>query len=134
MRAWVRLARSEQRIRKLVESRLKQAGLPPLIWYDVLLELDRAGDAGLRQRDIEAHTLLERYNVSRLVDRLEGRGLVARHRAQDDGRGAVVTISDAGRDLRGKMWPVYSGAVEDAFRARLSANELATLAALLDRL
>ncbi len=134
MTAWVRLLRSQQRIFKTVEGRLKQAGLPPLVWYDVLLELERSGDAGLRQRDIQRHTLLERYNVSRLVDRLEGAGLATRRPAADDGRGAVVTISPAGVAMRQAMWPVYEGAVADEVSAKLNDAELKILSGLLERL
>jgi DNA-binding MarR family transcriptional regulator len=134
MTAWVGLMRTQQRILKSVEGRLKEAGLPSLVWYDVLLELERIGDAGLRQRDIERHTLLERYNVSRLVDRLQEAGLVDRRPAADDGRGAVVSITAAGRDMRRTMWPVYAGAVADEVSAKLSEAELKTLSGLLRRL
>ncbi len=134
MRVWVRLLRIEQRVRKTVEAKLKNAGLPALVWYDVLLELERAGDAGLRQRDIQQHTLLERYNVSRLVDRLRDAGLVKRKPAADDGRGSVVHITSQGRALRAAMWPVYSQAVKGAFPAQLSEQDHGRLLSLLERL
>ena len=134
MTVWVRLLRTGQRVLKTVERRLKQASLPPLLWYDVLLELERAGQAGLRQRDIEKHTLLERYNVSRLVDRLCDAGLVTRKQADDDARGAVVVITDAGQDMRKAMWPVYRQAVKDEVAMKLGDEELETLARLLERM
>lgn len=134
MTVWVRLLRTEQRVLKAVEQRLKQESLPPLLWYDVLLELERAGADGLRQRDIQKHTLLERYNVSRLVDRLCDAGLATRRPAVDDARGAVVAITAAGRDLRKAMWPVYRQAVEDEVATKLSDEELETLARLLERI
>ena len=133
MTVWVRLLRTGQRVLKTVERRLKQASLPPLRWYDVLLELERAGAAGLRQREIEKHTLLERYNVSRLVDRLCDAGLVTRKPADDDARGAVVVITNAGQDMRKAMWPVYRQAVEDEIAMKLGDEELETLARLLER-
>ena len=46
--AWVGLLRAQRRALGLVEERLKAAGLPPLAWYDALLELERAGAAGMR--------------------------------------------------------------------------------------
>lgn len=132
MRVWVRLLRIEQRVRKTVETELKSAGLPTLVWYDVLLELERAGDAGLRQREIQQHTLLERYNVSRLVDRLRDAGLVKREPAADDGRGSVVHITSQGRALRAAMWPVYSQSVEGAFSAQMSEQDRSRLLDLLE--
>ena len=134
MTVWVRLLRTQQRVLKAVEHRLKQASLPPLLWYDVLLELERAGAAGLRQRDIQKHTLLERYNVSRLVDRLRDAGLVTRRPADDDARGAAVVITGAGKDKRKAMWPVYRQAVEDEVATKLSNEELEMLGQLLERI
>lgn len=134
MRVWVWLVRSGQRLRKAVETELKREGYPSLLWYDVLLELERAGVDGLRQRDIQRHTLLERYNVSRLVDRLESEGLVSRGPASDDARGSVVCIAPKGADLRQAMWPVYARAVRSGMAEDLSDKELETLAGLLERL
>ena len=47
-----------------VEARLKAADLPPLGWYDVLLELEKAGEAGLRPFELQARLLLPQYGVS----------------------------------------------------------------------
>ena len=44
--AWARLVRAQQVLLEWVEVELKKAGLPPLRWYDVLLELHRAGSRG----------------------------------------------------------------------------------------
>ena len=79
-----------------VERDLKQAGLPPLAWYDALLELHRARPEGLRPGDLEKEMLLPQYNVSRLVDRLEAAGYVVRRRIPRDGRGQVLQITEPG--------------------------------------
>lgn len=132
--AWVSLLRAQQGALKAVEARLKRAGLPALAWYDVLLELERVADEGLRQRDIQKRMLLERYNVSRLIDRLEAAGLVTREPCAEDARGAVVKITDHGLDVRKAMWPVYSSAVENEFAVKFSDRELEMLGRMLRRL
>ena len=132
--AWARLVRAQQGALKSVENDLKRAGFPPLAWYDVLLELERAADGRLRPRDIRKHMLLERYSVTRLVERMERDGLVDRLGCADDGRGAVVRITQKGRKLRRKMWPVYAAAIEISFAARFSEDELANLSGLLGRI
>jgi DNA-binding MarR family transcriptional regulator len=129
--AWARLVRAQQGAVAGVEDALRRAGYPPLVWYDVLLELERTHGEGLRQRDIERHTLLRRYNVSRIVDRMEAEGLVARAPSPDDARGTLVQITRKGRGLRRRMWPVYAAAIEDNFARHYSEKELARLAALL---
>lgn len=129
--AWARLVRAQQGAVAGVEDALRSAGLPPLVWYDVLLELERVGGEGLRQREIERHTLLQRYSVSRIVDRMQAEGLVARSPCPEDARGTVVRITRKGRALRHRMWPAYAAAIEENFARHYNETELARLASLL---
>lgn len=132
--AWARLLRAHRIALSTVEGLLKAAGLPPLAWYDVLLELDRVGDRGLRPFQLEHEMLLEQYNLSRLLAKIEQRGLIERHPCEDDGRGHVLKITSAGKALRRKMWPVYSDAIQEAVGERLSSAEASRLGELLGRL
>lgn len=132
--AWARLVRAHTAALAAVEQALKAAGLPPLAWYDLLLELRRAGAAGLRPSEIEQRLLLAQHNVSRLVDRLEAAGLVRRAPCAVDGRGQMVVIEDAGKAMQRRMWPVYATAIEQAVGAQLTAAEAKTLADLLGKL
>src|SRR5688572_30747564 len=88
--AWARLLKASTRMVEAAERDLKAAGLPPLAWYDALLELHRAAPSGLRPGDLEKEMLLPQYNVSRLIDRLETAGHVERLPHPEDGRGQVV--------------------------------------------
>src|SRR3954471_15881290 len=95
--AWARLIRARETLVAAIERDLKAAGLPPLAWYDVLLELSRAEDGGLRPLEIEKETLLAQYNLSRLLDRMEKEGLIRREPCEDDARGQWVVITEKGR-------------------------------------
>jgi len=132
--AWTRLERAHRAALGIVESRLKKAGLPPLAWYDVLLELERAGDAGLRPFELQKAMLFAQYNLSRLIDRMAADGHVARTASVDDGRGQVLAITREGRALRRRIWPVYAAAIEAAVGKHLSDTEARTLGNLLGRL
>ena len=132
--AWARLVRAQQVLLERVEAELKKADLPPLRWYDVLLELHRAGAKGLRQYEIGAAVLLNKYNVSRLLDRLEKEKLLERSACEEDGRGARVQITAAGRDLLKRMWPVYGAAINEHFAQSFSKAELKQMASLFGRL
>lgn len=134
VRAWTRLLRAQQTAQGQVEAALKRAGLPPLAWYDVLLELERAGVGGLRPFELEKALLLPQYGLSRLLGRIEAEGLLQRRRCPEDGRGQRVFITAAGRELRRRIWPVYAGALAGALGARLSDAECETLSALLQKL
>ena len=131
VRAWARLLRARQTALAQVEKALKDAGLPPLAWYDVLLELDRVGKGGLRPFELERELLLPQYGLSRLLDRIQASGLVARHPCKEDGRGHIVAITKSGRTLRRRMWPVYAASLQSAVGAKLSDDEATLLGELL---
>src|SRR5262245_34402572 len=103
--AWARLVRSQQAVLAAVEADLAAADFPPLAWYDVLLELSRLREGGLRPFALEQQLLLAQYNLSRLIDRLESAGYVERCPCPEDGRGQIVAITAAGRALVRRMWP-----------------------------
>ncbi len=134
VRAWARLQRAQQQTMTKVADALKRARLPQLGWYDVLLELERTGEAGLRPYDLEKHLLLPQYGVSRLLARIEAAGHIARRPCDDDGRGHVLIITESGRALRRRMWPVYASALREAVEQRLSDAEAERLADLLAKL
>jgi DNA-binding MarR family transcriptional regulator len=134
VRAWVGLVRAEQVLLSKVEADLKAAGFPPLAWYDVLLELSREPETGLRPIEIERRTLLAQYNASRLIARLEEAGLVKREACPQDGRGQLVVITAKGRDLRKRMWSAYGAALSKHVGEKLSRPEAQQLAGLLAKL
>lgn len=132
--AWVTLMRTQQELLAAIEGDLKGAGMPQLSWYDVLLELSREPDGRLRPYQIEERTLLTQYNLSRLIDRLETAGLVAKEPYGDDGRGRIIALTEKGRDVRSKTWEVYGAAIASRVGSRLTEEEAETLAGLLAKL
>ena len=133
-RAWIRLNRARDRVLDAIEQDLKAGGCPPLAWYDVLLELVRAEAGRLRPFEIERKTLLAQYNLSRLLDRLEKEGLVAREPCDDDGRGQWVVITEKGRAAQARTWKVYARAIQRHVGERLDDRAAAALGELLGRL
>lgn len=132
--AWARLVRVSRQLVERTEDALKANALPPLAWYDVLHELAEAGEGGLRPFELIDRVLLAQYNVSRLLARLEADGLVEKLPVSDDGRGQTVRITANGREMRRRIWAIYGASIAELLGARLSAEELRTLAALLGRL
>lgn len=132
--AWARLVRAQQTVLGRIEAALKAAELPPLSWYDVLLELGRAEDGRLRPLELERRTLLAQYNASRLIDRMEKAGLVERLPHPEDGRGQLVAITAEGRALQKRMWKVYGPAIAAHVGDKLSRTEASDLVRLLKKL
>jgi DNA-binding MarR family transcriptional regulator len=134
VRTWARLMKAQKIALAAIEQALKSAKLPPLAWYDALLELERAGDQGLRPFELEPEMLLAQYNLSRLIDRIEEAGYAERRACADDGRGQVIVITAAGRQMRRRMWGVYGLAIQRAMGDHLSVKEVEALGALLGTL
>ena len=132
--AWVNLVRAERSVVDSVEAEVAAQQLPPLAWYDVLLELSRRPDRRLRQGDLQAKMLFAQYNLSRLLDRLEKAGLVRRETCPVDARSNWIVATPEGLALRERVWPAYASAIERHIAARLTTDEAATLAALLGKL
>lgn len=135
-RAWIGLMRTQQIVLAAIEQDLKAAGLPPLGWYDVLLELVRATGGRLRPYEIEERTLLAQHNLSRLLDRMEKAGLVRREVFSEDGRGRWVVIREAGSAMRDRIWTAYASALQRHLGDKLDdvqADQLTELLALLSR-
>lgn len=134
VKAWSRLVRAEQAIMSKIEGELKRAGLPPLAWYDVLLELSREPRRPLRPVELERRLLLAQYNASRLFDRLEKAGLVKRQACPEDARGQFVVLTRKGEEMQKRMWRMYGPAISRHVGVKLTALETATLASLLGKL
>lgn len=131
--AWPALLTARGLVVDAVERRLAEAGLPELSWYDVLWALEQASRGRLRMHELASRTVITRSNLTRLVDRLEAAGLVARERAGEDRRGAFAVLTAAGRQMRARMWKVYGRAIEELFDRHVSAEEGAAVRACLLR-
>ena len=133
VRVWARLIKAQRQALAAIEQALSAAKLPPLAWYDGLLELERAGGS-LRPFELERAMLLAQYNLSRLLDRLEREGLVTRAPCDDDGRGQWAVITDKGRAAQARTWKVYARSIQRHVGEKLDDKAAAALADLLGRL
>lgn len=131
--AWVLLHRAHRKLIEAVGHSLKRSQMPPLDWYDILLELNHEAAGGLRQYEIGERILLSKHNLSRLIDRLEKQGLVRRESCEEDGRGNRVIITAQGKQLLKRVWPVYGEAMQKHFGDRLQADEISNLQRLLSK-
>ncbi len=96
--AFVSLARTVDSLLQGVVATLKTAGLSAT-QYNVLRILRGARPDGLACREIGERMITRDPDVTRLLDRLEQRGLVARTRERDDRRVITTRITDEGLRL-----------------------------------
>ncbi|MBZ6196950.1 MarR family transcriptional regulator [Streptomyces olivaceus] len=99
--------------------------------FDVLAALRRAGDPFERAPgELAAHTMVTTGAMTKRIDRLERAGLVTRRRATGDGRGRVVALTPAGRELIDRAFTEHMRN-EHRLMSALSRDEAAALEALL---
>ena len=131
---WINLARTYKMVLEGLEQALKDNDLPSLEVYDVLLEVERAGNAGIRPFELKKRLLLPQYSTSRILDRFAKQGLIEKIPSKDDKRGFVVRLSPQGRKLRKRMWPIYSKSLQSIIQERHSLSELRDAARRLEAL
>ncbi len=102
--------------------------------YAVLVELSHAPDGVLRARELGSELGWDRSRLSHLVGRMEKRRLVVREECEEDARGSMVRLTDAGRATVDGVAPAHSEAIRRYFFNALSKDELETFATVVDRL
>jgi DNA-binding MarR family transcriptional regulator len=95
--------------------------------YDVLYTLSKRPDP-VRLVELHRHVLLSQPALSRMVDRLVERGLVARRADPTDGRGVRLSLTAAGRTVQREVGRRHARSVARAVSAALSADERGELA------
>jgi DNA-binding MarR family transcriptional regulator len=113
--AWRTFLAAHARAVGEIENALRDEGLPPLTWYDVLWPLYQAPDHRLRMKELADEVVLSRTGLVRLVDRIEKAGLLRREPVPGDGRGAYAVITEEGIAMLRRMWPVYARGIRREF-------------------
>jgi DNA-binding MarR family transcriptional regulator len=102
--------------------------------YDVLFTLRSRPGHAARLRDLAAHSLLSQPSLSRMVDRLEARGLVAREVVPGDARGTLVVLTEEGVRVQGEVGRRHAEAIAAYVGGALGDDDLDALRDLTGRL
>ena len=129
--AFVNLLRTADVLMQGVAETLKPLGLSPT-QYNVLRILRGAEPTGLVCREIGERMITRDPDVTRLLDRLEDRGLVARTRGREDRRVITTRITDDGLQVVGKLETPIAD-LHARQLGHLGAARLRTLIGLLEQ-
>lgn len=130
--AWVSLLQAHATLLRRLESDLERETGLALADFDVLAQLASAGGE-MRMTELAARALISRSGMTRRVTRLVDEGLVGRANADADGRGVVVTLTDAGLARLAETAPVHARGISKLFVAQLDDQELASLEGALSK-
>ncbi|MBW4078908.1 MAG: MarR family transcriptional regulator [Acidobacteria bacterium] len=106
----------------------------PLAWFEVLLQLRKSPNGRLKMAQVADAIVHSTGGTTRLIDRLEQAGLVERQLCPSDRRAIHVAITDLGNAKLDEALSVHLEYLQDTLVSRLSADERATLTALLTKL
>ena len=130
--AWGSLLRAHATLMRRLDTDLERETGLALADFDVLAQL-AAGHGELRMTELADRALISRSGMSRRVARLVDEGLVRRAKADTDGRGIVVAITDRGIARLAETAPIHLRGVSNLFAERLDDQELALLERALNK-
>ena len=102
--------------------------------YDVLFNLSNQPDRRARIKELTQHLLLTQPSISRLVDRLAGKGIVEKLPDPHDARGIVVALTDRGSDVFRSTAVRHADAISRRVGGALDHDELILLTELCTKL
>ena len=111
LKLWVILSRAHAALEKLVERDIAEHDLS-IAEFGILEVLYHKGPQLLG--DIQRRILVSSGGITFLVDRLEGKGLVAREACPSDRRARYAVLTPAGRTLMKRIFPRHAAAVSKA--------------------
>jgi DNA-binding MarR family transcriptional regulator len=128
------LLETNARLSRRLGLELESACELPLAWFDVLLQLRRSPNGRLKMNEIADAIVHSSGGTTRLVDRIEEAGLVARQNCPSDRRAIHVAITDAGNTKLDEALNVHLEYLDESLAKRLTESERETLASLLTKL
>jgi DNA-binding MarR family transcriptional regulator len=131
---WRTLAALHARIEDELERALQRGHELSVSEYSVLDVLGRQHDYHLRMNQLSNAVVLSQSATTRLVNRLEDRGLLERYLCPTDRRGIYTEVTAAGRELLAEARPTHDSTLAAALEQARALPELAPLVEALDRL
>ena len=126
-RAWRAWLDAHAHLSARLNRELQAASGLSLSDYDVLVHLTDVPEGRLRSFELGDGLEWEKSRVSRQVARMAERGLVAKEAAPEDGRGAYVTLTRAGRRAIEEAAPAHVELVRRLLFDGLTAAQVRTL-------
>jgi DNA-binding MarR family transcriptional regulator len=131
---WERFLTAHALISRKLENELQAAEDLSLAEYDVLLRLYHAPERRLRMGELAEAVLFSSGGLTRLLDRLEGEGLVRRDRTCEDRRGVFAVLTECGQARLRQAARTHLQGIDEHFASALPDEELTPVGDFLDRL
>ena len=139
LRTFLQFTKLYQAVQRPVVARLNtESGIEPGV-FAVLVYLhdagmDSSGAVPLAKLYRLMRTRYSQPGLSRLVKRMEARGLLKRAGHPTDGRATILALTNSGNALYKRSVQVYQDALYDFFGSHLTPSEVEDLSNLLTKL
>ena len=127
---WRTVVTSHAAVTERVQKALAAEDLPPLSWFEVLRAVKLSPTGRPRMSELAEALTLSRGGITKLVDRLEEAGYIARVACSEDRRSLQAELTPAGEEMLEEMRGVYGAEVERHLSALTAAEAQAVAQAL----
>ncbi|MEW9527467.1 MarR family winged helix-turn-helix transcriptional regulator [Microbispora sp. NPDC049125] len=118
---------------RALDTDMVRQGQLPLTEYSTLMHLSEAPNRLMRMSELATACDLSLSGMTRIVTRLEARGLVERVRCDEDARGLNAVLTDAGLARLEQAWPAHLASVRRHILDHFEGVDLVQLAGVLQR-
>lgn len=132
--AWRGFLRAHARLWKDMGADLEARHGLSINAYDVLVLLDEAQEGRERMTDLANAVLMSSGGFTRLADRLERQGLIARERCATDARGFDAMLTELGRAKLEAARDTHRADIRERFLAHASPEEQMVLGDVWQRI
>ncbi len=102
--------------------------------YHVLVLLSERPEHAIRMNELAAEAILTPSGLTRVVERLSRRGFVERVRSENDGRGQVAELTEAGFNALLSAYPPHLHSVRTRVMRHLRGLDLVAFATAMERI
>ncbi|MFD6223093.1 MarR family winged helix-turn-helix transcriptional regulator [Nocardia asteroides] len=129
---WQAYIRMRQRLDAAINAGLAEHGLS-MADYELMVPLSATPNGCMRAKELAGEVCWDKSRLSKQLARMSARGLVDRRPAEDDARGIVVSLTEAGRALLGRAAPEHVELVREVFVDRLTQRESTAIRSLSEK-
>jgi DNA-binding MarR family transcriptional regulator len=131
--AWYRLLQVSRLVLRELDARLDDQHRIGVSEFDVLITLDNATDHRLRMTELAEAVMLSSGGLTRLIGRLEERGLVERVQDPSDARAFHATLTTAGAKRLAEARATHDAVIDELVQSKLTSAQASALAHALGR-
>jgi DNA-binding MarR family transcriptional regulator len=132
--AWHRLLQVSSRVLRELDHALDTHDRITVTEFDVLITLDNAAAHQLRMTDLARATMLSSGGMTRLVGRLEHRGLLGRNPDPDDARAFRATLTPDGERKLARARITHDAVLARMIAPHVTAADLRALERTLSKI